>query len=170
MRNRRFAVVGGVATTILGYLRVTQDVDLVVDCDVPAAIRLLSELIQDGYRQPFDDVERIIRVSRILPLENAETGVSIDLAIGESGFEKQIVSRSIPQKIGNGTINVATPEDIILMKLIASRDKDLGDIDGLIAVHGRELDWDYCLVTAQQLDEALSMDLAETLKRIRGTR
>ncbi len=30
-RNRRFAVIGGVATTILGYLRVTQDVDLIVD-------------------------------------------------------------------------------------------------------------------------------------------
>ena len=167
-RNRRFAVVGGVATTILGYLRVTQDVDLVVDADVSSAIQLLSELIEDGYRQPFDNVELIIRSSHILPLENVETGVNVDLAIGESGFEKQIVARAIPQKIGRFTVNVATPEDIILMKLIASRDKDLGDIDGLIAVHGRVLDWGYCLATAQQLDEALATDLAETLKRIRS--
>ncbi|MEQ1830073.1 MAG: nucleotidyl transferase AbiEii/AbiGii toxin family protein, partial [Pirellula sp.] len=143
-RNLRFAIVGGVATTILGYLRVTQDVDLIVDTDVSSAIQLLSELIEDGFRQPFDDVERIIRVSRILPLENAETGINIDIAIGESGFEKQIVARSIPRTIGKTTINVATPEDIIVMKLMASRDKDLGDIEGLIAVHGRELDWDYC--------------------------
>ncbi|MEQ1829433.1 MAG: hypothetical protein ABL921_25945, partial [Pirellula sp.] len=70
--------------------------------------------------------------------------------------------------IGKTTINVATPEDIIVMKLMASRDKDLGDIDGLIAVHGRELDWDYCLSTARQLDEALATDLAEVLMRIRA--
>ena len=76
-RNRRFAIVGDVATTILGYLRVTQDVDLVVDSDVPSAIQLLSELIEDGYRLPFEDVERIIRASRILPLENAETRVCL---------------------------------------------------------------------------------------------
>ncbi len=169
-RNRRFAVVGGVATTILGYLRVTQDVDLIVDSDVPSAIQLLSELIEDGYRPPFDDVERIIRVSLILPLENTDTGIKVDLAIGESGFEKQIVERSILQKIGKVTMNVATPEDIIVMKLIASRDKDLGDINGLIAVHGRELDWDYCLSTARQLDEALATDIAETLKRIRAAK
>jgi hypothetical protein len=39
---------------------------------------LLSELIEDGYRPPFDDVEHIIRVSRILPLENAETGIKVE--------------------------------------------------------------------------------------------
>lgn len=166
--NRRFAVVGGVATTILGFLRVTQDVDLVVDSDVPSAIQLLSELIKDGYRPPFEDVERVIRVSRILPLENSETGIKVDLAIGESGFEKQIVERSIPKKIGKFTMNIATPEDIIVMKLIASRDTDLGDIKGLIAVHGQELDWDYCISTARQLDEALATDLVESLKRIRA--
>lgn len=167
-QGHRYAVIGGVATTILGYLRVTQDVDLVVDSDVPTALRIYSELVNNGYRAPFDNIENVIRNSRILPLENIETGVKVDMAIGESGFEKQVIARSASRKIGKSLISTATAEDIVLMKPMAARDQDVIDVKELVKVHRSNLDWSYCLDTARQLDEALATDLVTSVGRLRG--
>ena len=74
-----------------------------------------------------------------------------------SGFREQIVSRATKLSIANREVYVATAEDLVLMKVLAGRPQDDQDIQGITAIQGSRLDWDYCLAVAEQLDQALEV-------------
>jgi len=59
-------------------------------------------------------------------------------------------------------------EDLILMKVIAGRPRDLEDVRGIVARSLERLDWRYLLETGRQLGEAIGQDLASTLRSLRG--
>ena len=57
----------------------------------------------------------------------------------------------MPMNLAAIEIHVATPEDLLLMKLMAGRAHDEQDIAGIVSVAGQKLDWDYCQEIAEQL-------------------
>jgi len=164
--NLAFALIGGLASSIRGRLRVTADIDLVVDCEVPAAISLLGELDNESFRPFVEEAETSIRQFYILPLEDVASGTPIDLAIGASGFEKLIVQRA--SKPQGYPIPVATTEDLLLMKLMAGRPQDQSDIQGVLSTNRDTIDWNYCIEIAGQLQEAIDFDLIEAINKLRG--
>ena len=109
----------------------------------------------------------MVRTSFILPLRHLATGVRVDVAIGLSGFERQLLARADEVTIAGFTAPVATAEDLILMKLLASRPRDTDDAEKLAQKHGPSLDWNYLMTTAQQLDEALALDVTTPLQQLR---
>ena len=92
--------------------------------------------------------------------------VTLDLAIGASGFEQQIVNRAQLVTIADTKVHVATTEDLILMKVLAGRPQDDQDIAGMIAIQGSSIDWAYCESVARQLAEAMEMDLVLMIQRL----
>ncbi|MDZ4848233.1 MAG: hypothetical protein SGI77_02985 [Pirellulaceae bacterium] len=108
--------------------------------------------------------------SCILPLRHQVTGVTIDLAIGVSGFERQIIYRATDVKISNRLFSVATAEDILLMKLMAGRSRDKQDIEGIVIAQGAHLDWDYCRTVARQLQDASGIDLVPQVIELQSKR
>ena len=152
--NIRYCLVGGLAAAVHGRMRTTEDVDLVLAVDVEEAIEFLNELPTKQFRPLFPEFELVARNSYILALEHVATQISLDLAIGMSGFEQQIVKRSGPVEIGENSMLIATAEDIILMKILAGRPQDDQDIAGIVATRHASLDWDYCETVARELDEA----------------
>jgi len=87
----RFALVGGIAASLRGRLRTTEGIDLVLITDIQAALERVGVLSDTPLKPFFYEFERVLRTSYILTLEHQPTGVSLDLAIGVSGFEQQIV-------------------------------------------------------------------------------
>ena len=164
--NLAFALIGGLASSIRGRLRVTADINLVVDCEVPAAISLLEELDKESFRPFVEDAETSIRQFYILPLVDVASGTPIDLAIGASGFEKLIVQRA--SKPQGYPIPVATAEDLLLMKLMAGRPQDQSDIQGVLSTNRDTIDWSYCIEIAGQLQKAIHFDLVEAIHQLRG--
>ena len=82
MANRiQYALIGGLAASIRGRMRVTEDIDLVLDCNVNEALSLLNGLDETLLEPLFSNVEQVVRRSFILPLQHRETGITIDLAI-----------------------------------------------------------------------------------------
>jgi len=57
--NVRYVVVGSVATILHGYVRVTTDIDLIVDLQVEEAEKVIKTLSETGYkpRIPVDAIE-----------------------------------------------------------------------------------------------------------------
>ena len=160
-----FALIGGLAASIRGRVRVTADIDIVVDCDVLKAIEFLDQLDKRAYRPFVEDPQLSIRQFFILPIEDVKSGIRIDLAIGESGFEKMIVQRaSTPDGY---SVPVATAEDLLLMKLMAGRTQDLSDVEGIVELNRDAIDWRYCNELAGLLDEATQGDLAKSLASLR---
>ena len=163
--NLEFALIGGLASSIRGRVRVTADIDIVVDCNVAKAIDFLEQLDEKVFRPFVEDPELSIRQFFILPIEDVTSGIRIDMAIGESGFEKMIVQRaSMPDGY---SVPVATAEDLLLMKLMAGRPQDIGDVKGIVEQSRGLIDWSYCEKLAGLLDEVVQIDLLNSLERLK---
>lgn len=161
-----FALIGGLASSIRGRLRVTADIDIVVDCEVSAAVSLLNQLDKKSFRPFVEDAEISIRQFYVLPIVDVDSGTPIDLAIGASGFEKMVVQRAWTPE--GYSIPVATAEDLLLMKIMAGRAQDISDVKGIVELHQDTIDWDYCIEIAGQLQEAFDFDLVEAIKDLKS--
>ena len=89
-----FAVIGGIAATFRGEARFTADVDVVVGIELDEALQLLKRLPGSPFQPLFPGVEEVLRTSFLLPLRHSITQVSVDIAVGLSGFEQQAISRA----------------------------------------------------------------------------
>lgn len=58
-----------------------------------------------------------------------------DLVLGVLPLEKQTIERARRLGIGGVSIPVCTPEDLIIMKALARRQRDVADIEALLDVH-----------------------------------
>lgn len=163
------ALVGGLAASLRGRTRVTEDADFVVVCSVDRALELAESLDGQPFELLFPEFEQVIRRSFILPLRHRETGIVVDLAIGVSGLEQQVVSRATLVTIGDRQFPVATAEDLILMKMIAGRPQDDQDVRGIVSIAHDSLDWNYCLRVAEQLEQAVGIDMVEQIRRLKDS-
>jgi CBS domain-containing protein len=163
----RYALVGGLAASLRGRPRVTVDVDMVIGCDVPGALELLKLVPGTPFAPLFPDAEEVVERAYILPLRHRVTGVKLDLAVGLSGFEQQVIQRATHEEVAGQLVFVATAEDLLIMKVLAGRGQDEQDAAGIVLAHGETLDWDYCVDVAVRLQEALGVDLAGRVQALR---
>ncbi|HTQ38984.1 MAG TPA: DUF6036 family nucleotidyltransferase [Pirellulales bacterium] len=163
----RYALIGGLAASLLGEPRVTADVDLVIAADVDHALRLVKALQGSKFRPLFDQVEEVVQKAFILPLKHRLTTVKVDLVLGLSGFEQQVIARAKPTEIAGLTVSVATAEDLLIMKVLAGRPQDEQDLHGLVIAQRENLDWKYCLKLAADLAESIGQDLIGRVKALR---
>ncbi len=166
-RQVSYAMIGGLAASLRGEPRVTADVDLVLGVDVDRALELVVNLQGTPFQPLFSGVEEVVRKAFILPLRHTVTGVKVDMAIGLSGFERQVIARAEQTRVADCEVALATAEDLVVMKLLAGRPRDLQDVHGIAMVQGEGLDWEYCLKTAAALEEAVDQDLATQVQSLR---
>lgn len=61
-------------------------------------------------------------------MKHAPSETEIDISLGILPFEEEIVERGNTKVVSGLSIRLPTPEDLIIMKAIAHRPKDLEDI------------------------------------------
>ncbi|TWU32594.1 hypothetical protein [Novipirellula artificiosorum] len=90
--------------------------------------------------------------------------MELDFAImGETPFQQSIMQRRQRFELSSHWLYFVTPEDLILLKLLANRPRDLGDVADVIFVQG-ELDqkylqqWAGILGITDRLNENLTPD------------
>jgi predicted nucleotidyltransferase len=127
----RAAIIGGVAASLLGKPRLTKDIDAVV-LDVEAEV-LIQSGAHYGFQPRIADAVDFARNTRMLLLRFTEGEIDIDLSLGALPFEYEVIDRSSMIDVGGGvSIRVASPEDIVVMKAIAGRGRDVMDIENII--------------------------------------
>ncbi|WP_182871405.1 DUF6036 family nucleotidyltransferase [Rhodopirellula sp. JC639] len=166
-RNYRYALIGGLAASIRGRIRATEDIDLIALCNLDDALDLVESLGNCGFSPLLENYEQVARSALLIPVIDRSSGIQLDLAIGLSGFEKDIVERADPMIFEGHEIFVATPEDLVVLKTLAGRARDLDDVKGIVEVLGERFDWQYCLAAAKRLESAVDIDLVQQIKRLR---
>jgi hypothetical protein len=136
-----YTIIGGLSVSIVSQPRPTIDVDLVVWLDPDRWPAFLESAKQYGIQPRSEDALEFARRRRVLLLQHRESGIGIDVSFGALPFEDEMIKRSRIVSLGNVTFRVATPEDLIIMKMIAHREKDLRDIENIVRVCPR-LDFD----------------------------
>lgn len=142
--NVRFVLVGGVAATIQGSARFTNDIDICYDTDPPNIARLVRLLLKwKAYLRgvepglPFILDERQLRVTPVMTLTTEKGAIDVlDMVpgVGDYGAALKV---SEPVKIGSIEFRSLTLDALIASKRAVRRPKDVEQLIELEAL--REL-------------------------------
>jgi len=154
--HERGVIIGGVAASLLGTPRYTVDLDAVFLLSVEDIPEMLVEAAKQGIEPRIADAAAFARKNRVLLLRHTASGIDIDLSLGVLPFEVEMVERSTMVKVGSVVLRLPTPEDLIIMKAIARRPKDLADIQSIASSHPN-LDKERIRLWVEQFGEALDL-------------
>ena len=142
-----YVLMGGIAVRVHGIPRPTHDVDFTVAIDRDRLPELFEAVQEAGYTVPeeyargwVDQVAGMPLVKFRLYLEGR--GIDIDLFLAESRFQTEVLARRRREVIDELAVWLVTPEDLILLKLLANRPRDLADVGDILFTQG-QLDESY---------------------------
>lgn len=167
--HKQGVIIGGVASSLLGQARLTIDIDATVLIDDKELDHFLAQAATLGLTPRIMHPGEFMRRSAMLLLRHDVTGTPIDINQGRIPFEFLAVKRAKMKRRGGVDIPIPAPEDLIVMKAIAHRPKDLEDIRGIVESQPR-LDVEYIRKHVQEFGEALDMpelwgDVSPLLKK-----
>lgn len=154
-RKIAWALLGGIAVRVLAMPRNTFDVDLIIaveDGDVGTVASAADEAgfdVDDAFRRGYCD--QLAGQSKFHV--HAQIGtrlVRIDVFVLGSEFERCVFQRRTSHETELGTLWIVSPEDLMLLKLLADRPRDRADVADLLLVIGA-LDMDYVRAWANRL-------------------
>jgi len=153
-------VIGGVAASVLGRPRLTQDIDALVIIPEANWADAMAGAAKFGIVPRTGDALEFARRSRVLLLRHAVSEINLDITFGALQFEKEAVANSEVHEVGGVRLRLPRVEDLLIMKAIARRPKDLQDVEGLLAAHPEA---DVVLVRTRVSEFATAMDMPEML-------
>ena len=128
-------IIGGVAASVLGQPRLTQDVDALAILPEGEWANAVSTAAPYGILPRIENPLDFARRSRVLLMRHVESGIDIDVTFGGLLFERAAIDNSKVHEIGGLRVRLPRVEDLLVMKAVARRPKDLQDIEGLLAAH-----------------------------------
>ena len=131
---------GAQAAIVYGVARLTADVD--VTARAPAgrpASAWVATIEQHGFDRRFTD-PAFIEHSRVMPLVHQQTGLPVDIVLAGPGLEDEFLSRAVAHAIDGVTVPVVEVSDLVILKVLAGRPKDLDDLATLLRVQRSTID------------------------------
>jgi len=121
---------------------VTRDVDLTLFTGFAGEAPYIDALLS-AYPGRIESAGEFARRHRTLLLRTPG-GVGIAISLGALSFEESVVGRATAFSFGPGLdIRTCSAEDLIVLKLFASRPLDIRDAEGVVLRHKQRLDWSY---------------------------
>ncbi len=150
-----FAIGGALANNYWGIVRATEDVDCLVSLPAIKYQLFADELNGIGCTLLDPSGQNVaITVPRLLdqvahrkliecnyPL--ADAPVRVELFVPAVPLQDEILRRAVPIQVRNREIRITTAEDLILLKLVFHRIKDLQDVRGILWVQRGRLDLEH---------------------------
>ncbi len=125
-----------------GETRVTRDIDLNVLTGFGDEDRVIDTLLAN-YATRLPDGREFAQRNRILLL-STQSGTGIDISLGALPFEEMLIGRATDFTFSPGVeLRTCSAEDLIVMKLFASRPLDIRDAEGIAIRNRGRLDWRY---------------------------
>ncbi len=159
-----YAVMGGMAVRVHGIPRPTFDLDFTITISrqalphfydrISAAGYVISDLYSTGW---VDQVAGLLLIK--VTFYVAGNGVDLDLFLAESPFQLSLMSRRQQHLIDGRQTWIVSPEDLVLLKLIAHRPRDFVDVADVLFAQGK-LDETYLHRWAKELGVVAELETA----------
>ncbi len=152
-----YALIGGIAVAVWGEPRATFDVDLVVTAGAEqvehlrSAIRQEPAFLLEPETLSFPPHTLVLRAHLLGPPVEEPDLILVDFLFLEAGFSRAILGRRLSVAVAGRQVWICSPEDLILLKLLAGRVKDLEDARGVLAGQRRRIDLAYLEDRVQHL-------------------
>ncbi len=142
-----YMLTGSMAVNVYGHIRATNDCDIVIQITPTDAKKLLSLFKKDFYVSE-EAIQEAIRHQKMFNVIDNETIFKVDFIVAkQDSFSNQTFQRRKKIQVGDQTIDVISPEDLILAKLEWSKESlseiQEKDIKNIIQVFGSALDKQY---------------------------
>jgi predicted nucleotidyltransferase len=139
-RGWRWYVFGAQAVVAHGRPRLTADVDATVDPAGADAGAVVDALAAHGFALRIPLSAEHLGEARLLPMVHSASGMPLDLVIAGVGLDQEILDRARVLDLGGVEVPVVSAEDLVAMKVLAGRRKDLEDVRGVLIEQGGRLD------------------------------
>lgn len=159
-------VMGGIAVRVYGIPRPTFHVDCTIAIERSRLMELYQAVTALGYTVPeeytkgwTDQIAGMPLVRFRLNLEGRT--VDVDVFLAESAFQEELLTRRRQAAVDDRPVWLVSPDDLVLLKLIAGRPRDLLDVGDVLFTQG-QLDtvymrnWAAKLGVLDRLEKALS--------------
>ena len=158
-------VFGAQAAIVHGAARLTADVDVTVLLPAALSARNLVEAL-DQFEPRFEDT-RFLEHTRVIPVAHAASGIPVDIVLGGPGLEEAFAARAQRRSVEGVDLPIASAEDIVVMKVLAARPKDLEDVTAVLSAQHVSFDATYARRILVALEQALGQsDLLPVFERL----
>jgi hypothetical protein len=144
-----YAVIGAHGVNAWLEPRFTADIDVTVRIDPSSMLRLRRIFAEAGYEPMVEHGAHLPSGPDFVRFTSTDQLTIVELQAAKTALQLEVVRRAPASSEG---IRIATPEDLIVLKLIADRPKDRQDLLGLVALP--DLDWAYVERWAAEWDVA----------------
>jgi hypothetical protein len=164
----RSCLIGGIAVLRWGETRVTRDIDVTILAGFGGEDPVIDILLAH-YAARLPDARAFAARNRVLLLKTTD-GMGIDVSLGALAFEERLIERASVFAFAPGVeLRTCSAEDLIVMKLFASRPLDIRDAEGVAIRNRGRLDWLYIEAQLAPLAEIKQQpEIMNTLARLRG--
>jgi hypothetical protein len=133
----RFCFIGGIAVQRWGMPRFTQDVDITLRTGLGTEAEFIDTLM-GHFPARLRNARQFAMDHRVL-LARTASGIDLDIALGAFPFEEACIARASLWKLSDLlSLITCSPEDLIILKAFASRDRDWADVESVLTrQHGR---------------------------------
>jgi hypothetical protein len=166
-RQVRHALIGGLAVGLRSRPRATKDADFIVNVPALAFPGLLEQLAGEGFQIDVMDAVRKWSADRFLAFSRGRVGV--DWMQPVIPLYATVLTTATPEPWLGVELRVASPEGLILTKMVAFRPQDQADIETLLIANRDEIDVglirrEWSLVAAGE--DARTAWLEDAIKRL----
>lgn len=140
-----YCLIGGLAMLMYHGRASTVDMDFYVLVDNLQTVKDLFKKQGYSVKDAGDD-----------QLKTKIGSVPIDVLLADAYVGADVVKRSVPKKLGKYIVQIATPEDLIVLKTLADRSIDQRDIEELRELFGKSLDEKYIEKKLRKIHKLLS--------------
>ncbi|CUU36274.1 MAG: nucleotidyl transferase AbiEii/AbiGii toxin family protein [Armatimonadetes bacterium] len=160
-------LIGGIAVSLVAKPRFTADIDmLLTNFDLSRLGILIERAPEYGFEFRVENPLQFAQHYLVILMQHRDTRIPVDISLGFSPFENEVASRATPTSLGSLRLRVATPEDLVIMKLVAQRPIDLIDVQQILAIHPH-MDKERILYWVSEFSAALEMpELLENARRV----
>jgi hypothetical protein len=148
-----YALVGGAALPAWGRIHATQDADLLIHLasGQRPVDETLADLVDSMRKAGFAHLDRAdrrrVEDKSILffwfPVRPQGFSVRLDLIVVDAPRYREVIDRAVIRKVNGFAARVASCEDLILLKLAASRAVDVADARELLEINCQGIDRPY---------------------------
>ena len=160
-----YMVFGGQAVLLYGEPRLTRDIDVSLGVDPSELARVIGVIQSLGLRVLTEKPEEFVRETLVLPAIDPATGIRIDFVFSLSQFERAAIERSRSIEVDDVTVQFVSLEDLIVMKLLAGRPRDLEDVAAVLRKN-RGFDRSHIEERLREFDRELESQLEGQFLRI----
>jgi predicted nucleotidyltransferase len=161
-------IIGGLAVSLIGRPRYTNDIDLVILNLDDRLSEFITRLKTLGITPRIEEVEEFALKSRVLLMRHLDSGINIDISMGILPFEINAVAKRHVKSYSGLELALPAPEDLIIFKSVASRQQDIEDIKVILSRYPN-LDKKYVLSHVKEFAEILDReDIYSNIEKLMG--